>query len=68
VTAVATVLEAEDRLADSLVAHVGEWVAVRDHEVVETAKTLKALLGKIDTNGIDRILEVTKDSDSSFLL
>ncbi len=65
---VALVLEAEDRLADSLTAHVGQWVAVRDHEVIETAKSLKALLGRIDTNAVDRILQVTKDSESSFLL
>jgi len=65
---VAYLLEAEDRLADSLAAYVGMWVAVRDHEVVETAETLGDLLGRIDTDAVDRILEVTEDSDSSFLL
>jgi hypothetical protein len=62
------VLEAEDRLADKLATHVGSWVAVSDHEVVETAKTLEDLLGRIDTDTVDRILEVTEDSGSSFLL
>jgi hypothetical protein len=65
---VANILEAEDRLADSLAAHVGQWVAVKDHVVVETADTLKALLGKIVPNDVDRIFEITKDSEGIFLL
>ena len=65
---VAKLLEAEDRLADTLSGHVGEWVAVRDHKVVDSAGTLGELLGRIDTDRIDRILEVSEDSDSSFLL
>lgn len=65
---VAIVLKAEDDLAEMLAAHVGDWVAVRDHRVVESAKTLGELLGRIDTEAVDRILEVSEDSDSSFLL
>jgi hypothetical protein len=65
---IAQVLRAEDRLAENLAAHVGEWVAVRDHDVIGSANTLKELLDRIDLDGVDRILEVTKDSAAAFLL
>jgi len=61
-------LEAEERLADALASHVGEWVAVRNHIVVDSAVTLSELLDRVDPSSIDRTLQVTEDSDSSFLL
>lgn len=36
-------LRAEETLSAALVAHVGEWVAVRDAKVVAFAPTLEAL-------------------------
>lgn len=67
-TTVAHALAAEERFAETLAAHSGEWVAVRDHVVVASANTLQELIDRVDTNDVDRILEVTKDSAGAFLL
>lgn len=55
-------LKAEQRLAANLNAHMGEWVAVRDHAVVCHADSLRGLLAEteeIDT--IERIFEVSTE-------
>jgi hypothetical protein len=61
-------IRAEEQLAATLNEYVGEWVAIRDHNVVCQAHTLRGLLGAIETQdieSIDRILEVSTDSGVS---
>ena len=61
-------LQAEERLATNLNEYVGEWVAVRDHDVVCHAETLRGLLDATeaqDIDCIDRILEVPTASGVS---
>jgi hypothetical protein len=66
-TTITKALEAEELLAARLNDYVGEWVAIRDHEVVENAKTLRGLLAAIEDQPIERVLEVTEDpGDSCF--
>ncbi len=60
-------LKAEEQLAARLNDYVGEWVAIRDHKVVENSKTLRGLLAATKDQPIDRVLEVTADpGDSCF--
>jgi hypothetical protein len=60
-------LKAEELLAARLNDYVGEWVAIRDHKVVEHSKTLPRLLAATKDQPIDRLLEVTDDpGDSCF--
>jgi hypothetical protein len=55
-------LRAEEKLADNLSAHIGEWVAVRDHAVVCHADSLGSLLADTkEIDNIDRILEVSRE-------
>lgn len=59
-------LRAEKQLAANLDAHVGEWVAVRDHAVVSHADSLRALLADTkEIESVDRILEVSRESGVS---
>ncbi len=65
---IAKALKAEDQLAADLNRYVGEWVAVRDHNVVCHADTLRDLLDASDTEEIqsfDRIFEVSETSGVS---
>jgi hypothetical protein len=65
---VAKVLKAEEQLAANLNDYVGEWVAIRDHDVVCHAGTLRGLLDATETQDIeriDRILEVSTASGVS---
>jgi hypothetical protein len=59
-------LHAEEQLAANLNAHVGEWVAIRDHAVVRHADSLRGLLAETkEIDSIDRILEVSSESGLS---
>jgi Family of unknown function (DUF5678) len=61
---VAEQVQAEETLGRALVQYAGSWVAIRDHEVVCHAETLRGLLAAIETQDIghiDRILEVSED-------
>lgn len=62
-------IEAENALSEALQDFSGEWVAVRDHKVVEHARTLNALLTLVepDLDAIDRILEVGEPGGVCFL-
>ena len=65
---VTKVLAAEEKLAANLNDYAGEWVAIRDHDVVCHARTLRGLLAATETQdieGIDRILEVSTASGIS---
>ncbi|HET9676066.1 MAG TPA: DUF5678 domain-containing protein [Solirubrobacterales bacterium] len=54
-------LKAEEILADELAGYAGCWVAVRDHRVVASADSLGELLSRVNPEGLDRILEVSRD-------
>jgi hypothetical protein len=61
-------LKAEEQLAANLNEYVGEWVAIRDHNVVCHADTLRGLLVASETQDVDsydRILEVSTHSGIS---
>lgn len=53
-----TTLEAEKSLGESFSEYAGEWIAVRDHAVIEHAPSLNGLLGRVDPGRVDRIQHV----------
>jgi hypothetical protein len=59
-------LQEEKNLAIKLEGYIGQWVAVRDHQVVSNAGTLRALLDQVNPEQIDRVLEVPEDSGSCY--
>lgn len=68
-TEIQRALAAESELADALRAFTGQWVAVRDHRVVDHADTLNALLERVEPNldTIERIFEVGDPGGICFL-
>lgn len=54
-------LEAERRLRDELAQHKGEWVAIRDSNIVAVAPTRKQLRDLVSLGDIDAFFEVTPD-------
>ena len=54
-------LAAEEVLAQELSRYAGCWVAVSDRSVVASASSLEDLLDRVDPEGLDRILEVSKE-------
>lgn len=62
-------LAAEEALGDSLSQYTGQWVAVRDHQVVSHADTLNALLERVDVElpTLERIFEVVEPGGICFL-
>lgn len=64
-TTITKTLRAEELLAGRLGDYVGEWVAIRDHEVVEHSDSLRGLLATIEGQTVDRILEVTEEAGVS---
>jgi hypothetical protein len=59
--AVAEAVEAEERLSEALEKYAGQWVAIRQHVVVEAADSLEALLEKLNDATVDRVFEVPSD-------
>jgi hypothetical protein len=55
---VAEQVAAERALSGKLEAYLGEWVAVRDHEVVAHAGRLHDLLAQIDPEQVDGVFQV----------
>lgn len=51
-------IAAEEALGRTLGHFVGSWVAVREHEVVADARTLDALLDKIEGTPVDGVLQI----------
>lgn len=68
-TEIKRALAAENELADTLREFTGQWVAVRDHRVVDHADTLNALLERVEPNldAIERIFEVGDAGGICFL-
>lgn len=58
-------VEAEEALRHRLADFAGEWVAVRDHQVVAHALTATALLEKVNAKEIEGIFQVPKDKDAA---
>lgn len=54
-------LRDEEILAQEMGRYAGCWVAVADRTVVASANTLEALLDRVDPEGLDRILEVSRE-------
>jgi hypothetical protein len=57
-------ISAERDLSDRLLKYAGEWVAVRNHEIVAHAATLEALMETVsDTTGEEQVevFEVSPD-------
>lgn len=68
-TEIQQALAAEEKLAVTLSSYTGQWVAVRNHRVVNHAETLNALLERVepDLADIDRIFEVGDPGGICFL-
>jgi len=56
-------IAAEAELAKRLREYAGEWVAVRNHEVVAYAPTLEELMEKVHGAGQEASVEVFEVSD-----
>jgi hypothetical protein len=61
-----TAVRAERELSQGLADFVGQWVAVREHQVVAHAETLAALLEQIDTSQVEGIFQVAEQGTASF--
>jgi Family of unknown function (DUF5678) len=59
-------VEAERELSTRLDEYMGEWVAVRNHEVVAHANTLEQLLDIIDPKNVDAVFEVSEPVGAAF--
>lgn len=57
----ATILEAEKSLGETFPDYAGQWVAVRNHAVIEHAPSLNGLLGRVDPERVDRIQHVASE-------
>jgi len=58
---VAEQVQAERRLGGTLDQYPGEWVAVRDHEVVAHASTIEALIEQIEASEEVEVFQVAED-------
>ena len=52
-------IAAEETLGRTLRQFVGSWVALREHKVVAVARTLNALLNKIEGTPVDGVLQIS---------
>lgn len=59
-------VQAETELARHLDEFAGEWVAVREHEVVAHAPTLSALLEQIDPEEVEGVFQVAEQATACF--
>jgi hypothetical protein len=60
-------VQAEVQLSRRLAGFKGRWVAVRNHEVVDDAKTLDELVERVETDEIDAVFAVpTKRISAAF--
>jgi hypothetical protein len=58
-------VDAEQRLSERLPEHAGEWVAVRDHEVVAHAATLHELMAEVDDADVEAVFKVVKEQGTA---
>jgi hypothetical protein len=55
------ILEAEKSLGETFPDYAGQWVAVRNHAVIEHASSLNGLLTQVDPSQVDRIQHVANE-------
>jgi hypothetical protein len=55
-------LQAEEVLAQELAEYPGCWVAIKDRRIVASANSLEELLEHVDPEGLDRIIEVSREA------
>lgn len=60
-------LQAEEVLAQELPEYAGRWVAIKDRRIVDFADTLEELTDRVDPGGLDRIIEVPRETVASCL-
>lgn len=53
-------VRAERELGRRLGAYKGEWVAVREHDIVAHAPTLDDLMTQVDAASVDAVFEVAE--------
>jgi len=58
-TTIEASLKAEEALRDDLANYAGQWIALKDLEVIASAPTLGELLAAIEESEIDEIFEVS---------
>ena len=59
-------LRAEESLAQEMSRYAGRWVAVdKDRAIVDSAPTIEELLTRVEPEGLDRILEVSREPTSA---
>jgi hypothetical protein len=64
---VAERIQAEEGLRDALRQYAGEWVAVRDHELIAHAQSLEELLGQVaEQQGQVEIFQAAEDDFACF--
>lgn len=54
-------LRAEEVLAKELAEYAGRWVAILDRAIIASASSLEDLLDRVDPEGLDRILQVSRE-------
>lgn len=57
-------VKAEEALSSKLSEFVGEWVAVKEHKVAAHAKTLKALISKVDIDTVEGVFRVPQEKNA----
>lgn len=61
-------LDAERQLLEKLRDHKGEWVAIRDSDIVAAAPTQEQLREQISLGDIDSYFEVASDESTIHIL
>jgi hypothetical protein len=59
-------VKAERELSTRLEQYAGEWVAVRNHEVVAHADSLDALMDEVDADEVETVFRVAEDQAVCF--
>jgi len=59
---VADQVRAEELLSERLNGFQGQWVAVRDHTVVESAPTISELMERLDGTEVEAVFEVPAEA------
>lgn len=59
-------VEAEKRLSTDLEQYAGQWVAVKDQQVVAHASTLDEVLSMVEVGEVDGVFQVAEHATASF--
>jgi hypothetical protein len=58
-------VQAQRELSKALGAYIGNWVAVKGHEVIADAPTLHELLAAITDKDVDGVFQVVEESGAA---